>query len=105
MEKRQHQLGSANTLNTLAQGRTAGGSDGGSGLEKRLGLLEKGLTEMKEKLLTVSNKADSIEKHFATRADLATTEMNIIKCFVATTLAMAGLACAIAFGLIRLHSA
>ncbi|MBO0494186.1 hypothetical protein J1G37_13900 [Pseudomonas sp. Marseille-Q1929] len=73
-------------------------------MEKRLGLLEKGLTEMKEKLLTVSNKADSIEKHFATRADLATTEMNIIKCFVATTLAMAGLACAIAFGLIRLHS-
>jgi hypothetical protein len=104
VDKRQHQLGGANTLNTLAQGTTAGGSDEGSGLEKRLGLLEKGLTEMKEKLLTVSSKADSIEKHFATRADLATMEINIIKCFVATTLAMAGLACAIAFGLIRLHS-
>ena len=71
-------------------------------MEKRVGLLEKGLADMKEKLFTVSSKADSFEKHFATRADLATTELNLIKWYVATAFAMTGLACAITFGLTRL---
>lgn len=71
-------------------------------MEKRLGLLEKGLAEMKEKLFAVSNRADTMEKHFATKADLATTELNLIKWYVATAFAMTGLACAITFGLTRI---
>ncbi|WP_254865840.1 hypothetical protein [Pseudomonas fluorescens] len=104
MEKKQYRISGANALNIPAQGRGGGGNDGGSGLEKRLGLLEKGLAEMKEKLFTVSSRTDSNEKHFATRADLATTELNLIKWYVATAFAMTGLACAITFGLTRLLS-
>ncbi|WP_455918215.1 hypothetical protein [Pseudomonas cerasi] len=77
-------------------------------MEKRLGLLEKGLADMKEKLIAVSNRAEAIERHstthekyYATRADLATTELNLIKWYVATAFAMTGLACAITFGLTR----
>ncbi|RMP65154.1 hypothetical protein ALQ18_00624 [Pseudomonas marginalis pv. marginalis] len=80
-------------------------------MERRLGLLEKGLADMKEKLFVVSSRADSIErhsttieKHFVTRADLATTELNLIKWYVATAFAMTGLVCAITFGLTRLMS-
>lgn len=32
-------------------------------MEIRLGLLEKGLAEMNEKLITVSSKADAMDKH------------------------------------------
>lgn len=78
-------------------------------MEKRLGLLEKGPAEMRETLFAVSSRADAMEKHsstvethFATRADLATTELNLIKWYVATAFAMTGLACAITFGLTRL---
>ncbi|WP_236530889.1 hypothetical protein [Pseudomonas syringae] len=102
MEKKQYRFGGASTLNIPVQGGNGGGNDGGSGTDKRLGLLEKRLAEMKEKLFAVSTKTDSIEKHFATRADLATTELNLIKWYVATAFAMTGLACAITFGLTRL---
>ncbi|MCD7040421.1 MULTISPECIES: hypothetical protein [Pseudomonas] len=73
-------------------------------MEIRLGVLEKGLAEMKEKLITVSGRADSMDKHFASKADLATTELNLIKWYVATAFAMTGLACAITFGLTRLFA-
>ncbi|MGA9703579.1 hypothetical protein [Pseudomonas sp.] len=73
-------------------------------MEIRLGVLEKGLAEMKEKLITVSNKADAMERHFASKSDLATTELNLIKWYVATAFAMTGLACAITFGLTRLFA-
>lgn len=73
-------------------------------MEKRVGLLEKGLAEMKEKLITVSSKTDSMEKYFATKEDLTTTEVNLIKWYVATAFAMTGLACAITFGLTRLFT-
>ncbi|AJP53380.1 hypothetical protein [Pseudomonas simiae] len=73
-------------------------------MEIRLGLLEKGLAEMNEKLISVSNKADAMDKHFASKADLATTETNLIKWYVATACAMTGLACAITFGLTRLFA-
>lgn len=33
---------------------------------------------MKETLFAVSSKTDSTEKHFATKADLATTQLNFI---------------------------
>jgi hypothetical protein len=77
---------------------------GDSGMEIRLGSLEKGLAEMKEKLITVSSKADSMEKHFATKADLTTTEANLIKWYLATAFAMTGLGGAITFGLTRLFA-
>ncbi|WP_411379147.1 hypothetical protein [Pseudomonas sp. MPB26] len=73
-------------------------------MEIRLGLLEKGLAEMNEKLINVSSRADSMDKHFASKADLATTELNLIKWYVATAFAMTGLACAITFGLTRLFA-
>ena len=73
-------------------------------MEIRLGLLDKGLAEMNEKLITVSGKADAMDKHFASKADLATTELNLIKWYVATAFAMTGLACAITFGLTRLFA-
>lgn len=73
-------------------------------MEIRLGLLEKGLAEMNEKLITVSSRTDSMDKHFASKADLATTELNLIKWYVATAFAMTGLACAITFGLTRLFA-
>ena len=73
-------------------------------MEMRLGLLEKGLAEMNEKLISVSNKADAMDKHFASKADLATTETNLIKWYVATACAMTGLACTITFGLTRLFA-
>ncbi|MEB0107475.1 hypothetical protein [Pseudomonas sp. MH9.3] len=108
MEKKQYQFAAVNTLNIPAQGGDGGGHDGGSGMEKRMGLLEKGLAEMKEKLFAVSSRTDAmeqhstaIEKHFATKADLATTELNLIKWYVATAFAMTSLACAITFGLGR----
>ncbi|MGF6098672.1 hypothetical protein [Pseudomonas sp. 18175] len=102
MEKKQYQLSGANALDIPFQGGNGGGNDGGSGMEKRVGLLEKRLAEMKEKLFAVSSKTDTLEKHFATKADLATTELNLIKWYVATAFAMTGLACAITFGLTRL---
>lgn len=71
-------------------------------MKVRLDLLEKGLVEMKEKLIAVSGKADSMEKHYATKADLTATKVNLIKWYVATAFAMTGLACAITFGLTRL---
>jgi len=81
-----------------------GGSEppGGSGLESRVTTIEKTVSEIKEKLAVVSGKVDSLEKHSATKADLATTELNLIKWYVATAFAMTGLASAITFGLTRL---
>nr|WP_314566783.1 hypothetical protein [uncultured Pseudomonas sp.] len=73
-------------------------------MEIRLGVLEKGLAEMKEKLIAVSSRAGSMDKHFASKADLANTELNLIKWYVATAFAMTGLACAITFGLTRLFA-
>jgi hypothetical protein len=45
-----------------------------------------------------------MDKHFASKADLATTELNLIKWYVATAFAMTGLACAITFGLTRVFA-
>lgn len=74
-------------------------------MEKRVGLLEKAFNEMREKLIVISGKTEAIEKHSATKADLATTELNLIKWYVATAFAMTGLTCAVTFGLTRFLSA
>lgn len=71
-------------------------------MEARVSSLEKAIPEIKERLALISAKVDSIEKHSATKADLATTELNLIKWYVATAFAMTGLASAITFGLTKL---
>lgn len=106
MEKKLHQFGGASMPDILAHKHIrnghGGGNDGGSGMEKRLGLLEKAFTEMKETFIAMASKTDAMEKHSATKTDLAVTELNLIKWYVATAFAMTGLACAITFGLTRL---
>lgn len=84
--------------------RTGGPTEppGGVELEARVAALEKAVPEIKEKLAAISVKIESIDKHSATKADLATTELNLIKWYVATAFAMTGLASAITFGLTRL---
>lgn len=82
---------------------TGGGNPpSGNDMEKRVENLEKAIPEVKEKLVRVETKLDSIEKHGATKADLATLESTLIKWFIGTTFAMVGLATAIGFGLARL---
>lgn len=88
-----------------AGGHTGNGKPpGGDDLEARIAALEKAIPEIKERLVAVSGKVDSIEKHSATKADLATTELNLIKWYVGTAFAMTGLASAITFGLTKLLS-
>lgn len=85
-------------------GDHTGGGDppGGNQVEARISALEKVIPDIKEKLASISGKVESIEKHSATKADLATTELNLIKWYVATAFAMTGLASAITFGLTKL---
>lgn len=100
MRKKGSELGSAASGSNL----NGGGPPGGDDLEARIAALEKSVPEIKEKLAAISGKIDSIEKHSATKADLVTTELNLIKWYVATAFAMTGLASAITFGLTRLLS-
>lgn len=81
-----------------------GGSEppGGKEMESRVAEIEKSLPEIKEKLNLILMKVDSIDKHSATKADLAVTELSVIKWCIATAVAIAGLTCAITFGLTRL---
>lgn len=83
---------------------TGGNPPGDDHLEARIAAIEKAFPEIKERLVAVSVKVDSIEKHSATKADLTSTELNLIKWYVATAFAMTGLASAITFGLTRLLS-
>lgn len=81
---------------------TGGNPPGGNGLEKRVEALEKSVQDARERLIRIEGKAESIEKHGATKADLASLESTLIKWFVGTAFAMVGLATAIGFGLARL---
>jgi len=80
---------------------TSGNPPGGDDLEKRVEALEKAIPDLRERLVRVETKIDSIEKHGATKLDLSTTEGTLIKWFVGTAFAMTGLSAAIAFGLAR----
>lgn len=88
------------------EGHTGGKPPGGGGgdLEKRLEKLENALPEIKEKLIKMEAKIDSIDKHSASKADLATIESTLIKWFVATAFAMTALASGITFGIARMIS-
>ena len=70
-------------------------------MEARVKALEVAIPDIRERLVRVETKLDSVEKHGATKADLATMESTLIKWFVGTAFAMVGLASAIAFGLAR----
>jgi hypothetical protein len=71
-------------------------------MEARVAALEKSSLEIREKLSLILLKVESIDKHTATKADLANTELSMLKWCIATAVAMTGLACAITFGLTRL---
>lgn len=73
-------------------------------MEARVAALEKSLPEIREKLNLILVKVESIDKHSATKADLANTELSMLKWCVATAIAMTGLACAITFGLTKLFN-
>ncbi|WP_122678507.1 hypothetical protein [Pseudomonas viridiflava] len=70
-------------------------------METRVAALEQSLPDIKEKLNLILVKVESLDKHNATKADLANTELSILKWCVATALALTGLACAITFGLTK----
>lgn len=71
-------------------------------MERRVEELEKAIPDIRERLVRVETKLDSLERHGATKADLSSLESTLIKWFVGTAFAMVGLAAAIAFGLARL---
>lgn len=111
---------------------TGGGNPpGGSDMEKRIEALEKAIPDIRERLVRVETKLDSLAQHAASTADLISatsrtdaaiaslktetqvsigairTEMQsmetrLIKWFVSTAFAMTGVATAITFGLARL---
>lgn len=81
--------------------RDGGEPPGGDDLDKRVEALEKAIPDLRERLVRVETKIDSIEKHGATKLDLSSTEGTLIKWFVGTAFAMTGLSAAMAFGLAR----
>jgi len=81
-----------------------GSPPGGGDMEARVAALEKSLPEIKEKLNLILVKVESIDKHSATKADLANTELSILKWCIGTAIAMISLACAITFGLTKLFN-
>ena len=81
--------------------KNGGGDPPGDDMEARVRALETAIPDIRERLVRVETKLDSVEKHGATKADLATMESTLIKWFVGTAFAMVGLASAIAFGLAR----
>lgn len=68
---------------------------GGSALEKRVENLESAVRDVREKLIRIESKVDSIEKHGSTKADLTGMESTLIKWFLATALAITGITFAI----------
>ncbi|MBM1186778.1 hypothetical protein GYM98_08785 [Pseudomonas lundensis] len=73
-------------------------------MEARVNALEKSLPEIKDKLTQILAKVESIDKHNATKTDLANTELSILKWCIGTALTLTGLAVAITFGLTKLLS-
>jgi hypothetical protein len=87
-----------------AKGNGSGNPPGGMTLESRVAAIESAIPEIKEKLNLILVKVESIDKHTATKADLANTELSMLKWCIGTAIAMTGLACAITFGLTKLFS-
>ncbi|WP_253185361.1 hypothetical protein [Burkholderia plantarii] len=71
-----------------------GGSDGGDdgGMEERIKELEKSNADIRERLA----RMESGLNHVATKADVASLESTLLKWFVGTAIALAGLAFAAA---------
>lgn len=76
-----------------------GGNGGGSDLEARVAALEKVAVEIREKLVRVETKLESLEKHSASKADIADLKTSIAdgftsqtKWFISTAIALAVIA-------------
>lgn len=83
--------------------RNGGGGDeppGDDRMEKRVDKLENSMQDVREKLIKIEVKVESIDKHGATKADLSSMESTLIKWFVATAFALT----AITFGIVRFLS-
>lgn len=88
----------------LKNGSGGGNPPGGDAMEKRIEKLESALPDIREKLVRVEAKVDSIEKHGSTKADVSGLESTLIKWFIATAFAMTALASGITFGIARMLS-
>lgn len=87
------------------KGRHGSNPAGANGMEKRIERLEHTFPEIRDKLTRVEGKTDSIEKHGATKADLAGMESTLIKWLVATAFTLTALASAMTFGIGRMLNA
>lgn len=90
----------------LEEARKGGGGEPpkGGDMDERVAALEKSLPQINEKLSLIMVKLDSLDKHNATKVDLANTELSMLKWCVGTAIALTGLACAITFGLTKVFS-
>lgn len=100
-----------NWTTTGGGGNTGGGSQppGDQGLEKRVAKLEETSTDIQIRMVRIETRLESIESNMATHTDIANIkndlaglELRLIKWFVATAVAMTGLAASISFGLARI---
>lgn len=83
--------------------RKGGGGDeppGSDKVEKRVDKLESSMQDVREKLIKIESKVESIDKHGATKADLSSMESTLIKWFIATAFALT----ATTFGIVRFLS-
>jgi 50S ribosomal subunit-associated GTPase HflX len=83
--------------------RRGGGGDeppGDGKMEKRVDKLESSMQDVREKLIKIEAKVESIDKHGATKADLSNMESTLIKWFIATAFALT----ATTFGIVRFLS-
>lgn len=89
----------AEEIGLASEMKKGGGSEppGGDKLEKRVEKLESALQDVREKLVRIEAKAESIDKHGATKSDLSSMESTLIKWFVATAFALT----ATTFGIAR----
>ncbi|MEO1892477.1 MAG: hypothetical protein ABGX84_06670 [Alcanivorax sp.] len=84
-------------------GKDGGGPGGPDDMEQRVANLEQVTADMRVTLARIDERTESIEKHGATKADLAGVETSVksveatmIKWFVGTAIALSGVAFAAA---------
>ncbi|MBV2132024.1 hemolysin XhlA family protein [Pseudomonas sp. MAP12] len=119
-------VGSGSWTNRRGGNDTGGNPPGGNDMEKRVEALEKAIPDIRERLVRLETKLDSVEKNMATRSDMAELradmvgeigtvnqsvanfrteitrlEGTMIKWFIGTALVLSGGIGAIAFGLAR----
>lgn len=95
-------------------GRSGGDEPpGGNALEKRVETIEKAIPDLRERLVKVETRLDSIEKNMATKSDIEALKNALLADFhktlneqtwkfIGVAISFSGLFAAIAFGLARL---